>query len=77
MMLRSTCHRIARTGGLCITGFLVFLLSSHPVFAAESGGLTLMTVSDGAANQEYSVKLQVLLLRTPLVQIFALLLQSL
>ena len=66
MMLRSTCFRVARAGGLCITGFLVFLLFSHPVFAAESSGLTLMTVSDGAANQEYSVKLQVLLLMTAL-----------
>ncbi|QUJ69068.1 flagellar type III secretion system pore protein FliP [Photobacterium sp. GJ3] len=65
-MLRNFCRVLARAGGLCLAGFLLFTFSSQAVWAADTGGLTLMTVSDGAANQEYSVKLQVLLLMTAL-----------
>jgi flagellar biosynthetic protein FliP len=41
------------------------LLLSFPSFASDSG-LTILSVSDGASEQEYSVKLQILLLMTAL-----------
>lgn len=41
------------------------LLLSFPSFASDSG-LTILSVSDGASQQEYSVKLQILLLMTAL-----------
>lgn len=44
---------------------LVSLLFAFPSFANESG-LTILSVSDGATQQEYSVKLQILLLMTAL-----------
>lgn len=53
-----------------VRGWLVLftasvLLLSFPSFASESG-LTFLSVSDGASEQEYSVKLQILLLMTAL-----------
>lgn len=53
-----------------VRGWLVLftasvLLLSFPSFASESG-LTILSVSDGASEQEYSVKLQILLLMTAL-----------
>ena len=44
---------------------LVSLLFAFPSVANESG-LTILSVSDGATQQEYSVKLQILLLMTAL-----------
>ena len=53
-----------------VRGWLVLftasvLLLSFPSFASESG-LTILSVSDGTSEQEYSVKLQILLLMTAL-----------
>lgn len=53
-----------------VRGWLVLftasvLLLSFPSFASDSG-LTILSVSDGASEQEYSVKLQILLLMTAL-----------
>ncbi len=45
---------------LCTLGMMSF-----PTFAAENG-LTLLSVTDGQTQQEYSVKLQILLLMTAL-----------
>lgn len=42
-----------------------FLVLSFPSSASDSG-LTILSVSDGASEQEYSVKLQILLLMTAL-----------
>ncbi|CAM3826596.1 Flagellar biosynthetic protein FliP precursor [Vibrio aerogenes CECT 7868] len=44
---------------------IALLLMAHSSFAADNG-LTLFTVSDGEHQQEYSVKLQILLLMTAL-----------
>ncbi|ENO8974377.1 flagellar type III secretion system pore protein FliP [Vibrio parahaemolyticus] len=44
---------------------LVSLLFAFPTMAADNG-LTILSVSDGDAQQEYSVKLQILLLMTAL-----------
>ncbi|WP_234976347.1 flagellar type III secretion system pore protein FliP [Vibrio quintilis] len=44
---------------------IALLLLAHSSFAADNG-LTLFTVSDGESHQEYSVKLQILLLMTAL-----------
>lgn len=44
---------------------LVSLLFAFPTMAADSG-LTILSVTDGDAQQEYSVKLQILLLMTAL-----------
>ncbi|ENB2050896.1 flagellar type III secretion system pore protein FliP [Vibrio fluvialis] len=44
---------------------LVLMLFAWPTLAADNG-LTLFTVSDGSTQEEYSVKLQILLLMTAL-----------
>ncbi|UHJ59226.1 flagellar type III secretion system pore protein FliP [Vibrio furnissii] len=44
---------------------LVLMLCAWPTLAADNG-LTLFTVSDGSTQEEYSVKLQILLLMTAL-----------
>jgi len=44
---------------------LVLMLFAWPSLAADNG-LTLFTVSDGSTQEEYSVKLQILLLMTAL-----------
>ncbi|ENM5730272.1 flagellar type III secretion system pore protein FliP [Vibrio mimicus] len=44
---------------------LAFCLVVCPTYAADNG-LTILSVSDGATEQEYSVKLQILLLMTAL-----------
>ncbi len=44
---------------------LAFCLVVFPTYAADNG-LTILSVSDGATEQEYSVKLQILLLMTAL-----------
>jgi len=44
---------------------LASLILSFPLSASETG-LTILSVSDGASQQEYSVKLQILLLMTAL-----------
>ncbi|MBY7786522.1 flagellar type III secretion system pore protein FliP [Vibrio fluvialis] len=44
---------------------LVLMLFTWPTLAADNG-LTLFTVSDGSTQEEYSVKLQILLLMTAL-----------
>ncbi|EKO3658512.1 flagellar type III secretion system pore protein FliP [Vibrio metschnikovii] len=44
---------------------VILLLFSFPALSAESG-LTFLSVSDGQTQQEYSVKLQILLLMTAL-----------
>ncbi|ENH7114054.1 flagellar type III secretion system pore protein FliP [Vibrio fluvialis] len=44
---------------------LVLMLFAWPTLAADNG-LTLFTVSDGSTKEEYSVKLQILLLMTAL-----------
>lgn len=44
---------------------IVILLFAQPSMAADSG-LTILSVSDGKSQQEYSVKLQILLLMTAL-----------
>lgn len=44
---------------------IALVLMAHSSFAADNG-LTLFTVSDGENHQEYSVKLQILLLMTAL-----------
>ncbi|ELI5734100.1 flagellar type III secretion system pore protein FliP [Vibrio fluvialis] len=44
---------------------LVLMLFARPTLAADNG-LTLFTVSDGSTQEEYSVKLQILLLMTAL-----------
>nr|WP_083651750.1 flagellar type III secretion system pore protein FliP [Photobacterium proteolyticum] len=41
-------------------------LASFPTYAADNGGLSFLTVTDGQSEQEYSVKLQILLLMTAL-----------
>ncbi|EKO3389794.1 flagellar type III secretion system pore protein FliP [Vibrio fluvialis] len=46
-------------------GALVLMLFAWPTLAADNG-LTLFTVSDGSTQEEYSVKLQILLLMTAL-----------
>ncbi|EOC1795063.1 flagellar type III secretion system pore protein FliP [Vibrio fluvialis] len=52
---------------LCWIGALalVLMLFAWPTLAADNG-LTLFTVSDGSTQEEYSVKLQILLLMTAL-----------
>lgn len=53
-----------RQGWLSVIAFS-FLLMAFPLSAEESG-LTILSVTDGATQQEYSVKLQILLLMTAL-----------
>ncbi len=56
-----------RTAGiLLLLTALALLLFSQPTLAADNNGLTLLTVTDGNSHQEYSVKLQILLLMTAL-----------
>lgn len=45
---------------------MLAILVSFPTYAAESSGLSFLTVTDGQTEQEYSVKLQILLLMTAL-----------
>lgn len=51
-------------GWLACLGFSILMLS-FPV-AASDNGLTILSVTNGASQQEYSVKLQILLLMTAL-----------
>ncbi|HHP0480714.1 MULTISPECIES: flagellar type III secretion system pore protein FliP [Vibrio] len=50
---------------LMVIAFLGLLLFALPTMAADNG-LTILSVSDGDTQQEYSVKLQILLLMTAL-----------
>ncbi|MGP8305844.1 flagellar type III secretion system pore protein FliP [Vibrio sp. YIC-376] len=59
-MKKPLCHQL----WLPLLG-VVILLFALPSMAADSG-LTILSVSDGASQQEYSVKLQILLLMTAL-----------
>lgn len=49
---------------MCV-GVLTTLVS-FPTYAADGGGLSFLTVTDGQTEQEYSVKLQILILMTAL-----------
>lgn len=50
---------------LMVIALLGILLFALPTMAADNG-LTILSVSDGDTQQEYSVKLQILLLMTAL-----------
>ncbi|GMQ45115.1 flagellar type III secretion system pore protein FliP [Vibrio sp. 10N] len=67
-MLSLSAQTIPTSRWRTLTSFLVvgvlLLLSSQPAWAEN--GLTFLTVNDGQSEQEYSVKLQILLLMTAL-----------
>ncbi len=58
-------HKLSRSLAWLLPLVLASLAFCSSAWAADSG-LTLFTVSDGSSNQEYSVKLQILLLMTAL-----------
>lgn len=59
---------------LFLAGLLFFVV--FPSYAGEASGLSFLTISDGQNQQEYSVKLQILLLMTALSFIPAFLLMA-
>ena len=62
MNLQSDSQRRLPLMVIALLGLLLFAL---PTMAADNG-LTILSVSDGDTQQEYSVKLQILLLMTAL-----------
>ncbi|AMG01412.2 flagellar type III secretion system pore protein FliP [Vibrio harveyi] len=62
MNVLSVCQRRRSLLTMVVFGLLLFAL---PTMAADNG-LTILSVSDGDTQQEYSVKLQILLLMTAL-----------
>ena len=62
MNLLSSCKRRLLVTVIVLIGFMFF---TQPAIA-DANGLTILSVSDGDTDQEYSVKLQILLLMTAL-----------